>query len=61
MKKNAHTRKSASIDVIPSIDNPNSSMDNLHPSMDDLSVDRHTSTDNQSTDKSSSSRNLNSC
>ena len=47
-------RKSASVDVIPSMDNPNSSMDNPHPSMDNLSVDRHTSTDNQSSDKSSS-------
>ena len=45
----------ASVDVISSMDNPISSMDNPHPSMDNLSVDRHTSTD-----KSSSSRNLNS-
>ena len=44
-------KKFASADVIPSMDNP-------YPSMDDLSVDRHTSTDNQSTDISSS-RNLN--
>ena len=34
-------------------------MDNPHPLMDNLSVDIHTSTNNQSTDKSSS-RNLNS-
>ena len=46
--------KTVSVDVIPSMDNPNSSMDNLHPSMDNFSVDRHTSTDNPSTDKSSS-------
>ena len=52
-------RKSALVDIIPSMDNLNSSMDNPHPSMDNLSVDRHTSIDNQSTDKSSS-RNLNS-
>ena len=47
-------RKFTSVDVIPSMDNPNSSVDNPHPSMDSLSVDRHTSTDK------SSSRNLNS-
>ena len=41
------------------MDNPNSSMDNPHPSMHNLSVDRHTSTDNPSSDKYSS-RNLNS-
>ena len=41
-------RKSASVDVIPPIDNPNS-MDNPHSSMDNLSVDRHTSTDNLGT------------
>ena len=40
-------RKTASDNVIPSMDNP-------HPSMDNLSVDRHTSTDK------SSSRHLNS-
>ena len=51
-------RKSASVDVIPSMDNPISSMDNPHPLMDKLSIDRYTSTDNPSTDKSSS-RNLN--
>ena len=49
--------KSASVDVIPSMDNPNSSLNNPYPSMDNLLVYRHTSTDNQSTDKSSS-RNL---
>ena len=58
-KEECSHEKSASVDVIPSMDNPNSSMDNPHPSVDKLSVDRHTSTDNQSTDKSSS-RNLNS-
>ena len=42
----SHT-KSASVDVVPS-------MDTTHPSMDNISVDRHTSTDN------SSSGNLNS-
>ena len=51
-------RKSASVGVIPSMDNPISSMDNPHPLTDNISVDRHTSTDNPSTDKSSS-RNLN--
>ena len=51
--------KTASVDIIPSIDNLISSMDNPHPSMDNLSVDGHTSTDNTSTDKSSS-RNQNS-
>ena len=50
-------KKSASIDLIPSMDNPISSMDNPHLSMDNLSIDRHTSIDNPSTDKSSS-RNL---
>ena len=48
------TQKPASVDVIPSMDNSKSSLDNPHPSMDNLSVDRHTSTDK------SSSRNLNS-
>ena len=47
----SHT-KFTSIDVISSMDNPHSSMDNI-------SVDRHTSIDNPSIDKSSS-RNLNS-
>ena len=47
----SHT-KSASVDVVPSMDTP-------HPSMDNISVDRHTSTDNPSTDNSSSG-NLNS-
>ena len=44
--------KSVSVDVIPSMDNP-------HPWMNNLSVDRNTSTDNAPTDKSSS-KNLNS-
>ena len=45
-------RKSASVDVTSLMDNPQSSMDNIL-------VNRHTSADNPSTDKSSS-RNLNS-
>ena len=44
--------KSVSVDVIPSMDNP-------HPSMDNLSFDKNISTGNASIDKSSS-RNLNS-
>ena len=46
--------KPVSVDVIPSMNNSNLSMDSPHPSMDNLSVDRHTSTDK------SSSNNLNS-
>ena len=49
--------KSVSIDVIPSMDNPNSSMKDTHLLMDNLSVDRNRSTDNVPTDKFSS-RNL---
>ena len=52
MKKKILLGKSISVDIMPSMDNP-------HPSMDNLSVDRIASTDNVSTDKSTT-RNLNS-
>ena len=52
IKTNGLAGKSVSVGVILSMDNPHSSIDNIL-------VDRHTSTDNPSTDKSSS-RNLNS-